>query len=71
MDTNPVTVAEVSALIAAREETRAELLRALEHWREIEERVQDLEQRLEACSEGSSHVRLRVARPWLESLTRG
>jgi hypothetical protein len=50
MNNNELTVSDLSQLIAAREETRAELqllsLEAWEHWRDIEARLQALEDRL-------------------------
>jgi hypothetical protein len=45
-----LTVSDLSQLIAAREETRAELhllsLEAWEHWRELEAKLHELEERL-------------------------
>jgi hypothetical protein len=50
MKDEQITVSDLALLIAAREETRAELhllsLEAWEHWREIEAKLQELEDRL-------------------------
>lgn len=46
-----VTVSDLSELIEAREETRAELrllaIRAYEHWLDLESKIEALEQRLD------------------------
>lgn len=51
MKHNEVTVSDLSALIAAREETRAALqvlaLEAYEHWQMLESRIHELELRLD------------------------
>lgn len=43
MNSNDVTVSEISALIQAREDTLAELLNVYEHWLELEARIRDVE----------------------------
>lgn len=46
-----VTVSDLTQLIEAREETRAELrllaIRAYEHWLELESKIEELENRLD------------------------
>jgi hypothetical protein len=50
---HPVTVFDLTRLIEAREETRAELrllaIRAYEHWLELESKIEELERRLEVA----------------------
>ena len=59
MKNNELTVADLSRLIAAREETRAELhllaLEAWEHWRELEAKLRELEDRLCRGPDGQQH----------------
>jgi hypothetical protein len=54
-----LTVSDLSQLIAAREETRAELhqlsLEAWEHWRDIEAKLHELEDRLCRGPDGEFH----------------
>jgi len=49
MSKKQITVSDLAALIEAREETRAELqqltLCAFEHWRELDAKIKDLEER--------------------------
>lgn len=51
-----LTVSDLSQLIAAREETRAELhllsLEARQHWHDIEARLHELEHRLDLAANG-------------------
>lgn len=51
--THPITVSDLTELIAAREETRAELrllaISAYDHWLELEARIEQLEQRLDGA----------------------
>jgi BMFP domain-containing protein YqiC len=62
---NEVTVSDLSQLIEAREETRAELrllaIRAYEHWLELESRIEELETRLDTAHK--SDTQLRAAEP--------
>jgi hypothetical protein len=55
-----VTVSDLSALIQAREDTRAELqllaLQAYEHWRDLDAKIQQLEDRFEHSYEELSKV---------------
>lgn len=59
-----VTVSDVSALIAEREETRAELhlltLEAYEHWRALESKLHALEARFNLSCGEISEVRIRI-----------
>lgn len=59
MNAKELTVSDLSQLIAAREETRAELhllsLAAWEHWRDIEARLRELEDRLCRGPDGRQH----------------
>jgi hypothetical protein len=52
-----VTVSDLSQLIEAREETRAELrllaIRAYEHWLELECKIEELEHRLDDARRSS------------------
>lgn len=52
-----VTVSDLSQLIEAREETRAELrllaIRAYEHWLELESKIEELEHRLDDARRSS------------------
>jgi len=56
-----VTVSDLSALIEAREETRAELQplaqQAYEQWRDLKARIQQLEERLEHSYDDLSQAR--------------
>lgn len=51
MTREPVTVSDLAALIAAREETRAELqllaVRAYEQWLDLQGQIRELEQRFD------------------------
>jgi BMFP domain-containing protein YqiC len=53
-----VTVSDLSELIEAREETRAELrllaIRAYEHWLDLESKIEALEQRLDQSRTSSA-----------------
>lgn len=64
MSDKQITVSDLSALIAAREETRAELhdlaLEAFEQWRSLEAKLRDLEQRFDRSCDVASEVRIRV-----------
>ncbi|RYZ02420.1 MAG: hypothetical protein EOO73_31895 [Myxococcales bacterium] len=55
---SPVTVSDLTQLIQARAETRAELrllaIKAYEHWLELERRIEELESRLDAAFSCSS-----------------
>lgn len=59
---NEVTVSELSQLIEAREETRAELrllaIRAYEHWLELESRIEELETRLDSAHKSDTQLRV-------------
>lgn len=55
-----VTVSDLTQLIEAREETRAELrllaIRAYEHWLELESKIEELEHRLDEARRSSPPV---------------
>lgn len=64
MKNNQVTVSDVTALISAREDMRAEIhlltLEAYEHWRALEAKLHALEARFERSADAASEVRIRV-----------
>lgn len=74
MKNDQVTVSDVTALISAREDVRAEIhlltLEAYEHWRALEAKLHALEARFDRSADAASEVRIRVpaAAPPLECL---
>lgn len=54
MSQKSVTVSEVSALIEEREHSRAQLLKAYEHWCELEARIVELSRRMDALNGAAS-----------------
>lgn len=53
MSLKSVTVSEVSALIEEREQSLEELLKAYEHWCELEARIVELSRRMDALADAA------------------